>query len=511
MGFRDVQREQTDYFAYHRAGRASSWSKHRRRDAIHNLGFPRRHPARWPGFGPPPPHPGRSTFREPAPYAKSQEDGRQESPNSGVQRRAKRLERLLAHEGMRFEKVLGWGGFGMACLFSMTGAGRGGQGGGGDKVVVKIELEARGTLEMERRNYELMRNAHHVLHMYNLAAEEAIEESDLVAGGLFLEFMERGTLEKWIVKMAKERKKFSDGALWNIFDCLARGLVALAYPEKDWRVEESAMMFKDDPVDPMVHFDIDPTNILVGGFGMFGLRHHSNVPIHKIGDLGLGEIYNSRERRDTKKVWYARQSGKAYLYTPEQFTEEWDWFAGAPAADGARTAGNYREAMNLWQMGWIMYALITLCWPNEKKEPFVWANELLDRQVRDATYGGDLLYSGRYDDTDRDLRKLVAQCLYHCPMSRPSLKELEIAIKLKLRSTNLDKTEEESRAWARRFYGEPERRPRPAAAPAPARERWNMGAQPPIRFGGAARARFGKAFSNESVLDLQRLQKTEGR
>lgn len=43
----------------------------------------------------------------------------------------------------------------MACLFSMTGAGRGGQGGGGDKVVVKIELEARGTLEMERRNYEV--------------------------------------------------------------------------------------------------------------------------------------------------------------------------------------------------------------------------------------------------------------------------------------------------------------------------------------------------------------------
>ena len=69
--------------------------------------------------------------------------------------------------------------------------------------------------------------------------------------------------------------------------------------------------------------------------------------------MGLGEIYNSRERRDTKKVWYARQSGKAYLYTPEQFTEEWDWFAGAPAADGTRTAGNYREAMNLWQMGWV--------------------------------------------------------------------------------------------------------------------------------------------------------------
>lgn len=105
-----------------------------------------------------------------------------------------------------------------------------------------------------------MRDAHHVLHMYNLAAEEAIEESDLAAGGLFLEFMERGTLEKWIVKMAKERKTFSDRALWTIFDCLVHGLVALAYPGTKWRAEESARDFNESPRDTMVHFDIDPTN-----------------------------------------------------------------------------------------------------------------------------------------------------------------------------------------------------------------------------------------------------------
>ncbi|KAK3334297.1 kinase-like domain-containing protein [Neurospora tetraspora] len=502
MRLRDVQREQTDYFAYYRMGRASSWSRNKRRDAIHNLEFPRRRPTHWPGFGPPPPRPGRNTFREPEPYSKSQEDAKKEGPSPGVQRRARRLERLLAQEDMRFEKVLGWGGFGMACLFTMPGGG--GQG-GGEKVVVKIELEGRDTVEKERRNYELMRDAHHVLHMYNLAAEEAIEQGDLAAGGLFLEFMERGTLEKWIVKMAKERKTFSDRALWTIFDCLARGLVALAYPGKEWRVEESAMDCNEAPRDTLVHFDIDPTNILVGGFGTFGQRNHSIAPIHKIGDLGLGEIFNSRGRRDPERVWYARQSGKVYLYTPEQFTEEWDWHAGAPAADGAPTAGNYRESMNIWQMAWTMYALITLCWPNEKKEPLVYSSKVFDRTVKDATYGGDLMYSGRYDDTDRDLRRLVAQCLYHSPLSRPTLQELEVVIKDKLRS-RLDKSEEESRAWAKRFYGEPERR-RPAPAPAPARERWNMGAHPPNRFGGAARARFGKVFSNESVLDLERIRK----
>lgn len=159
-----------------------------------------------------------------------------------------------------------------------------------------------------------------------------------------------------------------------------------------------------------------------------------------------------------------------------------------------------------------MYALITLCWPNEKKEPFVWSSQVDERVVRDATYGGDLLYSGRYDDTDLDLRELVAQCLYHTPGSRPSLRELEHVIKAKCRpSANLDMSFEEVAAWARRFYGEPPMRPapRPAAAPAPARGGWNMGAQPPIRFGGAARARFGKVFSNESVLDLKRLRRAD--
>jgi len=162
-----------------------------------------------------------------------------------------------------------------------------------------------------------------------------------------------------------------------------------------------------------------------------------------------------------------------------------------------------------------MYALITLCWPNERKEPFVYGSKVFDRDVKDATYGGDLMYSGRYDDTDRDLRRLVAQCLYHTPKSRPTLKELEVLIADKLKS-RLDRSEEEGRAWARRFYGEPERRrpaPPPAPAhspahsPAPGRGRWNMGAHPLIRLGGGARARFGQVFSNESVLDLQRLRR----
>lgn len=86
---------------------------------------------------------------------------------------------------------------------------------------------------------------------------------------------------------------------------------------------------------------------------MFGQRTHAIAPIHKIGDLGLGKVYNTRERRNTEEIWFARQAGKLYHYTPEQFTEEWDWHAGAPAADAAPTAGNYRESMNTWQMGWV--------------------------------------------------------------------------------------------------------------------------------------------------------------
>ena len=157
-----------------------------------------------------------------------------------------------------------------------------------------------------------------------------------------------------------------------------------------------------------------------------------------------------------------------------------------------------------------MYALITLCWPNSKKEPFVWASKVFDRSVKDATYGGDLMYSGRYEDTDRDLRRLVTECLYHAPNSRPTLKELEVTIKDKVRQS-LDKSEEEVRAWAKRFYGEPERRPRPAVPPPPpppaaagaaAARRWEFGAGPPP-FGGPARARFGRIYSDESVVQFR--------
>ena len=84
----------------------------------------------------------------------------------------------------------------------------------------------------------------------------------------------------------------------------------------------------------------------------------------QIGDLGLGEIYNTRQRRDARKVWSRRMAGKDYLYTPEQFTEEWDWHTGAPAADGAPTAGNYRESMNVWQIGWVsehLSQLLNMC------------------------------------------------------------------------------------------------------------------------------------------------------
>lgn len=47
----------------------------------------------------------------------------------------------------------------------------------------------------------------------------------------------------------------------------------------------------------LVHFDIDPSNILVGSFNPQE-GGHDMVPIHKISDLGEAQFFGPADRRD---------------------------------------------------------------------------------------------------------------------------------------------------------------------------------------------------------------------
>ncbi|KAK3988493.1 hypothetical protein QBC44DRAFT_370942 [Cladorrhinum sp. PSN332] len=189
-----------------------------------------------------------------------------------------------------------------------------------------------------------------------------------------------------------------------------------------------------------VHFDLDPANIFVGGFDVGITGHeHPLFPITKIADFGLTQAFDREDPGNIlynhRWMWCSRTGGKISTFTPEQFTEEWDWLiyenrAPAECRPEPKVAGRYTWKTNLYQAGLTMANMITLSQsqappvPVLKKlpVPFPAAND----QTREGhTYGAYLLNDSMdWRHVDKDLRSAVAHCLFDDPALRPSLEEL---------------------------------------------------------------------------------------
>lgn len=99
---------------------------------------------------------------------------------------------------------------------------------------------------------------------------------DMSASVVLLENMARGDANKLIQKLLKMRTRLSNRALWCIFQCLFKAVVAMATPGRfheqgkdpwlqsmapqDETVLEALADGKRGPARPMVHFDLDPQN-----------------------------------------------------------------------------------------------------------------------------------------------------------------------------------------------------------------------------------------------------------
>lgn len=93
---------------------------------------------------------------------------------------------------------------------------------------------------------------------------------------IVLEYMRYGDLAKWIHKMAKSHQRFSEKVLWQMFQCFWRACIAMAYPGRfnpdglDARNEQVPIRPESLPrknraiTDPLVHFDLDPSNSMYG-------------------------------------------------------------------------------------------------------------------------------------------------------------------------------------------------------------------------------------------------------
>lgn len=144
------------------------------------------------------------------------------------------------------------------------------------------------------------------------------------------------------------------------------------------------------------------------------------------------------------KLWLARHRGKSSWYHPEQFTHEWDYNASIDLKHLMHepTAGNWQWSSNLYQVGWIMWSLITLCYPPQPPlaRPYLYDAEGNNDATGGWTYGMDLM-SPLYGEYDYDLRAQVLRCLDHDATRRPDIEWLEQVIGSKVWSEQLVRAE----------------------------------------------------------------------
>ncbi|KAI4595748.1 hypothetical protein KJ359_006739 [Pestalotiopsis sp. 9143b] len=266
---------------------------------------------------------------------------------------------------------------------------------------------------------------------------------------LLLEYMPNGTLEDFIFKLNELDVTCPNRVLWSFWVCLIRACIAMAYPvhthnkkRKDPKITGAlSEMVPGNPVirkkiRPMVHFAIEPRNVLVGHIPTdvtHGEHLDEVTPILKLAGWGQSEVIRGQRRN-----WYyerRRTNGRHGYYAPEQFTEMWDKFALTMDGDDIcdePLAGKYGWAMNVWGIALTLLCVITRSEPTcpPRASPIKVRRRKGDTRPKwwdHYTYGAMLLNEGDnklWSYVDQELREVLAKCLARDPANRPDLQTL---------------------------------------------------------------------------------------
>ncbi|KAH8778629.1 hypothetical protein F5883DRAFT_517472 [Diaporthe sp. PMI_573] len=342
--------------------------------------------------------------------------------------------------GFRLLKILGKGGFGMACLFEMTDV-------NGDKHKIVVKAGTGTDLDRERIWLRRLAGARHILQQQvvrGLPQPGSIEPTPRgmlnIFGGnppefiqqvfnlnptmLGLEFMKYGDLFSLLQKAGSHQKTWKSQELWYIWHCLFRGCVALAYPDnwnggRDPLREDIVLQEETIPLvngqaanhdGTLVHFDIEPQNVMIGNFDdpntQTQAHLHNVTPIVKIGDMGVAMSFTPQDRGQLWPLLRCRRIGKSDIFTP------------------------------------IMWQLILGVYPDQPPQ----CSQIEIMGVPFWTYGGLLLY-----DTSEATQRIDFD------QFRPTMTELEEAI---LRGISQDwaarETQSEQKFSMRELLGHPE-------------------------------------------------------
>lgn len=162
-----------------------------------------------------------------------------------------------------------------------------------------------------------------------------------------------------------------------MFLCLFRACVALTYPDK-WSPEGFVPTRNADaptkeefvpksaagaalPTDTgIIDFDMNDRNVMIGDFGTDpGPGHpHDQVPVAKVGDLGVITRLLPRHRDNFFVLVAGRVRGNMWYHFPEQFTETWKNIDGMESLAADEVAGKYGWTSNLWQVGRLMTIMV---------------------------------------------------------------------------------------------------------------------------------------------------------
>ncbi|KAI1269125.1 kinase-like domain-containing protein [Xylariaceae sp. FL1019] len=284
---------------------------------------------------------------------------------------------------------------------------------------------------------------------------------------LVLEYCENGDLQNLIYRLNEDNRDVPNRVLCSFWLCLVRACIGMQYPVHKFHPgRKSRIPAKENhpPPNPnllpgfdygdtgkrlgtdlfegdvgirrrwaarrIVHFDIDPKNILITGFDPHTKdTEHELIPRLKLGDFGLtGEV-----KLNKRNEYYAerRRYGKYGYMAPEQWGVEWDYIRrrdGHPLdKDGAEIgeqliAGNYGSWTNVWQIAMVMWQLVTKF--RAPMPPQIQNNTPFAQRQLPVHCCPLLLDDQRYEWVDYELRETIARCLAYEPLSRPRPRSL---------------------------------------------------------------------------------------
>ncbi|KAI8964733.1 kinase-like domain-containing protein [Daldinia sp. FL1419] len=295
---------------------------------------------------------------------------------------------------------------------------------------------------------------------------------------IILEYMDNGNLSHLIQRIeksyiAQEQKRVPNRVLWSFWLCLVRSIVALEYPPRmfhpgrhkwhneavqnyaneemevdnpegapDWMghdhdlFEEVPSIFKRHAGRRLVHFDIDPKNVLIGGLDEEPLDgEHAIIPRLKLADFGRTSRIKPNKRKFT---------GKYGFYAPEQFGIEWEYLnvndQGGWEISEQNVAGNYGSHTNVWGIGLTLWTLMTVHRPPMPPQ---------QSQENPLHYAALLMDSPELSYIDRDLREIITQCMRHKPEERPELNALMAMAKEGAKRQYEGETDEVIKEWVK--------------------------------------------------------------